>query len=50
MLGLHVKFGVSELTMIWMLLVFIATLGGAYAIFGGSKRLQSVTRLMVPGS
>ena len=25
MLGLHVKFGVSELTMIWMLLVFIAT-------------------------
>ena len=39
MLGLHMKFGVSELTMIWMLLVFIATLGGAYAIFGGLKAI-----------
>ncbi|MGI9454038.1 MAG: solute:sodium symporter family transporter [Pirellulales bacterium] len=39
MLGLHVKFGVDELTMIWMLLVFIATLGGAYAIFGGLKAI-----------
>ena len=29
MLGLHTQFGVSELQMIWILLIFIATLGGA---------------------
>ncbi|MCL4104812.1 UNVERIFIED_CONTAM: hypothetical protein GTU68_034251 [Idotea baltica] len=39
MLGLHIKFGVSEIQMIWMLLVFIATLGGAYAIFGGLRAI-----------
>lgn len=39
MLGLHVQFGVSEWTMIWILLVFIATLGGAYAIFGGLRAI-----------
>ncbi|MGC6447332.1 MAG: solute:sodium symporter family transporter [Rubripirellula sp.] len=39
MLGLHTQFGVSELQMIWILLIFIATLGGAYAIFGGLKAI-----------
>ena len=39
MLGLHIRFGVSELQMIWMLLVFIASLGGAYAILGGLKAI-----------
>lgn len=39
MLGLHVQLGVSELQMIWVLLIFIATLGGAYAIFGGLKAI-----------
>ena len=39
MLGLHVKMGYSELQMIWILLIFIATLGGAYAIFGGLKAI-----------
>ena len=39
MLGLHLKFGLTELQMIWILLVFIATLGGAYAIFGGLKAI-----------
>ncbi|MGB1927085.1 MAG: solute:sodium symporter family transporter, partial [Rubripirellula sp.] len=39
MLGLHVRLGFSELQMIWILLIFIATLGGAYAIFGGLKAI-----------
>ncbi len=39
MLGLHVAFGLGELEMICLLLVFIATLGGAYAIFGGLKAI-----------
>ncbi|MEM7473528.1 MAG: solute:sodium symporter family transporter [Planctomycetota bacterium] len=39
MLGLHVQFGLSEIQMIWILLVFIASLGGAYAILGGLKAI-----------
>ncbi|TWT86972.1 solute:sodium symporter family transporter [Neorhodopirellula pilleata] len=39
MLGLDAKFGVSDYQMIWILLVFIATLGGAYAIFGGLRAI-----------
>lgn len=39
MLGLDAKFGVSDWQMIWILLIFIATLGGAYAIFGGLRAI-----------
>lgn len=39
MLGLDAKFGVTDWQMIWILLVFIASLGGAYAIFGGLRAI-----------
>ncbi|MEM9364551.1 MAG: solute:sodium symporter family transporter [Planctomycetota bacterium] len=39
MLELHTKFGLSEWAMIWILLVMIASLGGAYAIFGGLRAI-----------
>ncbi|MCC9641402.1 solute:sodium symporter family transporter [Rhodopirellula sp. JC740] len=39
MLALNTRFGVSDYTMIWILLVFIASLGGAYAIFGGLRAI-----------
>ncbi|MEM1228496.1 MAG: solute:sodium symporter family transporter [Planctomycetota bacterium] len=39
MLGLHTRFGLSEIQMIWILLAFIASLGGAYAILGGLRAI-----------
>ena len=39
MLQLDVRFGVSQYTMIWIVLVLVATLGGAYAIFGGLRAI-----------
>ena len=39
MLGLHTRLGIGELPMIWILLVFIAVLGGAYAILGGLRAI-----------
>ncbi|EMI28292.1 symporter YidK [Rhodopirellula europaea SH398] len=39
MLSLNEKFDVTDYQMIWMLLVFIASLGGAYAIFGGLRAI-----------
>ena len=39
MLELHPKFGLTEYQMIWAILVLIATLGGAYAIFGGLRAI-----------
>jgi len=37
MLGLEEKFGLGELQTIWVVVVFIALLGSAYAIWGGLK-------------
>ncbi|MEM6979000.1 MAG: solute:sodium symporter family transporter [Planctomycetota bacterium] len=39
MMGLHVRLGLSEYSMIWILLIFIASLGGAYAILGGLRAI-----------
>ena len=39
MLQLDMRFGVSQYTMIWIVLVLVATLGGAYAIFGGLRAI-----------
>ena len=37
MLGLQQRLGLSELQTIWAVIIFIAVLGGAYAIWGGLK-------------
>ena len=37
MLGLEELFGLSELQTIWIVIIFIAVLGSAYAIWGGLK-------------
>ena len=39
MLGLDKMFGMSEISMIWSLIVLIAVLGGAYAIWGGLRAI-----------
>ena len=37
MLGLEAMFGTTEIQTIWIVIVFIAIMGGAYAIWGGLK-------------
>ena len=37
MLGLEEAFGISDIQTIWVVIIFIAVIGGGYAIWGGLK-------------
>ena len=39
MLGLEARFGLTEIQTIWAVIITIAALGGAYAIFGGLRAI-----------